>query len=152
MFVTKKKSVDIGRYRQISELCGFTAKLRLRIGAVKHDSVKARRAPFYFARRLKLSEIQKLFTNDLKQRIDSIKTSEPSTLSRKSVKEVYRSAGDSVVGKPPKETSSMEHLRCLLLSLMSRSGKKKTKKKKNILNFVFSQNIDSLLYSLNYIA
>ena len=77
----------------------MVAKIRLHTAADKHET---RRALTYFTRRLKVPEIQKLFINDLKQRIDSIRTPEPSTLSWESVKEVYRAAGDSIVGKLPK--------------------------------------------------
>ena len=101
MFV--KKEADIGTLRDHYLM---VAKLRLRTAVVKHACGKTRRTPTYFTRRLIVPEIQKLFTNDLKQHIDSMKTFEPSNLSWESVKEVYRAAGDSVVGKPPKRSRS----------------------------------------------
>ena len=80
----------------------MVAKLRLLTAAVKHDSAETGRAFTYFTHRWKIAEIQKLLTNDLKQCIDSIKTSKSPTLSWESVKEAYRAAGDSVVSKPAK--------------------------------------------------
>ena len=66
--VCNKKEADIGTLRAHYLM---VAKLRLRTAAVKHDSGETSREPTYFTRRL----------NDLKQRIDCIKTSELSTLS-----------------------------------------------------------------------
>ena len=99
--VCNKKEADIGTLRAHYLM---VAKLRLRTAAVKHDRGETRRAPFYFTSRLKVPEIQKLFTNDLKQRIDSIKTFELSTLSWESIKEVYR-ASTVLLARRPKDVA-----------------------------------------------
>ena len=76
--------------------------LRLRTAAIKQPDEIYRRAPTYFTRRLKFAATVALFNQNVKEHIQNFRSPSQLNLNWDAVKEVYRTAGDLVIGKPPR--------------------------------------------------
>ena len=74
--------------------------LRQRIAAFKQHDEMYRRAPTYFTCRLKAAATAALFNQSVEEHIHNFRSPSQPNLDWNAVKEVYRTAGDLVIGKP----------------------------------------------------
>ena len=86
---------DIGNH------CLMVAMLRLRTAAIKQPDEMYRRAPTYFTRRQKFTATAALFNKSVEEHIHNFRRTSQPNLNCDAVK-VYRTAGDLVIGKPPR--------------------------------------------------
>ena len=76
--------------------------LRLITAAIKQPDEMNCPAPTYFTRRLKCAATATLFNQSIEQHIHNFRSASQPNLNWDAVKEVYRTAGDLVIGKPPR--------------------------------------------------
>ena len=95
----RNRKVAIGNLRDYYLL---VAMLRLRTAAVKQPDEMYRRAPTYFTRRLKFAATAAMFNQSVEEYIHKFRSPSQPNLNwdaMDAVKEVYRIAGDLVIGK-----------------------------------------------------
>ena len=90
---------DIGN---LSDHYLMVAILRLRTAAIKQPDEMLHRPPTYFTRRLQSAAKAALFNQSVEEHTHNFKSPFQPNLNWDAVKEVYRTAGDLVIGKPPR--------------------------------------------------
>ena len=78
----------------------MVATLLLRTASIKQPDEMYRRAPTYFTRRLQFEATAALFNQSVEEHIHNFRSTSQPNLNWYAVKEVYRTAGDLVIGKP----------------------------------------------------
>lgn len=82
----------------------MVATVRLRTAAVKRDTLITRRTPKYFTERLQNPVVAAAFRKQINERTNNINTSPTVSATQhwEAIKTIYRTAGDEVVGRPPR--------------------------------------------------
>ena len=80
----------------------MVAMLWLTTAAIKQPDEINRRTPTYFTRRLKSAATASLFNQSVEEHIHNFRRSSKPNLNWDAVKEMYRTAGDLEIGKPPR--------------------------------------------------
>ena len=86
----------------------MVAMLQLRTAAIKQPDEIYRRAATYFTHRLKCAATAALFNQNVEEHIHNFRSPSQPNLNWDAVKEVYRTAGDLVIGKPPRRRIQLE--------------------------------------------